>query len=138
MTPGALRQDSSERERAPAGHFGWRARLLREEVRRSLGWFYLSFAAGDEFLGATIVWAHGILSALERASELGINPGGEVLCCPIPRRLLRRVPADLRDRLLSESEVRKRLAGRRMGESTDGAYTLRGNGGRDAMAPGRE
>ena len=95
---------------------GRRARLLAEEGRHSLGWFYLSFATEYEFLGATIVWAHGLLTAVERASDLGINPGGEVMCCLIPRRNLRRVPADLRNRLLSEGEVRKRLAGKRTGE----------------------
>jgi hypothetical protein len=95
---------------------GGRARLLAEEGKQSLGWFYLSFATDHRFLGASIVWAHGILTAVERASHLGINPGGEVLCCPIPRKHLRRVPEDLRHRLLSEAEVRKRLAGKRIGE----------------------
>ena len=65
---------------------GRRTRLIAEESRRALGWFYLSFAAEDGFLGAIIVWAHGILTAVERASDLGMNPGGDVLCCPIPRQ----------------------------------------------------
>lgn len=95
---------------------GRRTRLIAEESRRALGWFYLSFAAEDGFLGAIIVWAHGILTAVERASDLGMNPGGDVLCCPIPRQHLRRVPADLRHRLLSEAEVRRRLDGKRLDE----------------------
>ena len=90
---------------------------MADESRRSLGWFYLSFASDYQFLGAAIVWAHGILTAVERASRLGINPGGEVLCYAIPRQYLRRVPPDLRNRLLSEAEVRKRLAGKKLGES---------------------
>jgi hypothetical protein len=95
---------------------GARARLIAEERQRALGWFYLSFASDYAFLGATIVWAHGFLTAMQRASDLGIDPGGEVICYPLPRKHLPRVPADLRDRLLSETEVRKRLGGKRMGE----------------------
>jgi hypothetical protein len=91
-------------------------RLFAEERQRSLGWFYLSFATDRAFLGAIIVWAHGLLTAVERAAELGLDPGGQVLCCPIPRQHLRRVPADLRNRPLSEPEVRKRLAGKRINE----------------------
>jgi hypothetical protein len=99
---------------------GRAARLLAEERQRSLGWFYLSFATDDGFLGAIIVWAHGLLTAVERAADLGLDvvldPGGEVVCCPIPRQHLRRVPADLRNRVLSEAEVRQRLAGKRIDE----------------------
>jgi hypothetical protein len=116
MNTKKLRRDITEGDRMLRSRGGRRARLLAEERRHSLGWFYLSFATGHEFLGAAIVWAHGLLTAVERASDLGINPGGEVMCCPIPRKNLRRVPADLRNRLLSETEVRKRLEGKRIGE----------------------
>jgi len=92
------------------------ALMVAQERRQSLGWFYLSFANGYEFRGATIIWAHGILTAVQRASELGIDPGGQVLCCPIPRKHLRRVPDHLRHRLLSEAEVREMLDGKRIGE----------------------
>jgi hypothetical protein len=92
------------------------ALLVAEESRQSLGWFYLSFATGYEFRGAIIVWAHGILTAVQRAGELGIDPGGEVLCCPVPRRHLRRVPHEMRHRLLSEAELRGILDGKRIGE----------------------
>jgi len=110
------RWDIVEGERLLRAGGGRRTRLIAEESRRALGWFYLSFASERGFLGAIIVWAHGILTAVERASRLGINPGGDVLCYPIPRKQLRRVPADLRDRLLSEAEVRRRLEGKRLDE----------------------
>jgi hypothetical protein len=95
---------------------GGRVRRIAQEGLRSLGWFYLSFATKYQFRGAAIVWAHGVLTAIKRASDLGINPGGEVLCYAIPRKHLRSVPTDMRHRLLSEAEVRKRLAGRRLVE----------------------
>jgi len=48
-------------------------------------WYWLSFAdeklpPGDQFLGAAIVYAHGIITPTGRAWELGINPGGECQC----------------------------------------------------------
>ena len=95
---------------------GRRARLIADERQLSLGWFYLSYASDHKFLGAAIVWAHGFLTAVQSASKLGIDPGGEVMCCPVPRQHLRRIPANLRDRLLSEAEVRKHLNGTAIGE----------------------
>jgi len=91
-------------------------RAMAEEGRRVPGWFYLSFAHGQGFLGAAIVWAHGVLTAVKRAADLGLNPGGEVVCCAIPPGNVRRVPPHLLHRLLTEAEVRVRLAGRRIGE----------------------
>lgn len=40
--------------------------------------FYLSFAS-DKFLGACVVQADSLEGAHKRATELGINPGGQVL-----------------------------------------------------------
>jgi hypothetical protein len=77
-----------------------------------------------------IVRSFGFLTAIQRATDLGINPGGEVMCTPIPRKDLCRVPADLRNRLLSETEVRDRLEGRQMCEEpgTVTVYVSRGKG----------
>jgi len=93
-----------------------RAAVIAEEHRHAVRWHYLSFASEAGFLGAVIVRSYGFLTAIQRASDLGINPGGEVMCTPIPRKHLYRVPSDLRNRLLTEAEVRKRLEGRRASE----------------------
>jgi hypothetical protein len=93
-----------------------RAGIIAEERRHAARWHYLSFADDVGFLGAVIVRSHGFLTAVQRATDLGINPGGEVMCQPIPRRDLCRVPADLRNRLLTEAEVRERLEGRSVSE----------------------
>ena len=77
--------------------------------------WYLSFAKG-EFLGGAVVRAHGIFTALARCKELKINPGGEVMAWPIEEEDEWRVPDDLRDRLLSEKEVRERMQGKRVNE----------------------
>jgi len=91
-----------------------RAAIIAEEHRHAACWHYLSFADETSFLGGVIVRSYGFLTAIQRATDLGINPGGEVMCTPIPRKDLWRVPPDLRNRLLSEDEVRKRLEVRRM------------------------
>jgi hypothetical protein len=54
---------------------------------------YVSFAAGGEWLGGAYVeldyWEHRYPKA--RMAELGLNPGGEALCIPVP---LGRQPID--------------------------------------------
>jgi hypothetical protein len=111
------RHDITEGERILHSRGAKRARLIAEERRHSPGWFYLSFATDFEFLGAAVVRAQGLLTAVERASNLGISPGGDVVCQgPIPRKDLHRVPGGLRNRLLTEAEVRKHLEGKRVGE----------------------
>jgi hypothetical protein len=49
------------------------------------------------------------LTAIQRASDLNINPGGEVMDRPLNWRHMKRIPADLRNRLLSKEEVDTRL-----------------------------
>jgi hypothetical protein len=94
-----------------------RARLIAEERIHSPSWFYLSFATDYEFLGAAVVRAQGFLTAVQRASNLGINPRGDVMCQgPILRKGLHGVPAALRNRLLTEAEVRRHLDGKRVSE----------------------
>lgn len=79
------------------------AQLAINELSNSLneGVYYLSFASEAGFLGGAFVHAHGIITAVDRANDLGINPGGEVLCWgPIPPPEF-----DLMDRLLSKQEI---------------------------------
>ena len=85
------------------------ALLIAEERQHKARWFYLSFATGYEFLGAAIVRGHGFLTSIQRASDLNINPGGEVMDRPLNWRHMKRIPVDLRNRLLSREEVDTRL-----------------------------
>ena len=86
-----------------------RALMIAEERQHKARWFYLSFATGYAFLGAAIVRGHGFLTAIQRASDLNINPGGGVMDRPLNWRHMKRIPADLRNRLLSGEEVDTRL-----------------------------
>jgi hypothetical protein len=86
-----------------------RAVLIAEERQQKARWFYLSFATGYAFLGAAIVRGHGFLTAIQAASDLNINPGGEVMDRPLNWRHMKRIPTDLRNRLLSKEEVDTRL-----------------------------
>jgi hypothetical protein len=94
------------------------ARIIAEEHSHSPRWFYISFSGDTDFLGATFVRAHGVQTAIQRARDLDIYPSlhvEDVLCLPILRKDLYRVPAKMRNRLLNEAEVRK-LGGKRVGE----------------------
>jgi hypothetical protein len=46
-----------------------------------------------------IVRGHSFLTAIQRASDLNINPGGRVRHRPLNWRHMKRIPADLRNRL---------------------------------------
>ena len=50
--------------------------------------------------------------AVRRARTLKIHPGGEPMVWKIEPKHIGRVPADLRNKLLSEREVRERLDGK--------------------------
>jgi hypothetical protein len=96
-----------------------RAKLLAQERRRPGQWHWLSFANKRGFLGAAVVWARGIETAVQRARDLRISRGFrgnvEVFCEPIPASIIRtHVPPDLRNRLLAEGEVLQRLEGQRV------------------------
>ena len=96
-----------------------RTQLLAQERRKRGQWHWLSFANTRGFLGAAVVWAHGIETAVQRARELHISRGFrgnvEVFCEPIPTSIIKaHIPPDLRNRLLAEDEVLQRLEGRRM------------------------
>ena len=93
-----------------------RAQQITQERRRRGQWHWLSFANRYGFLGGAIVWAHGVETAVLRARELQISRGFrgevEIFCEPIPTRVMKaHIPAELRNRLLSETEVMERLRG---------------------------
>src|SRR5580704_10603920 len=85
------------------------ALLIAEERQHKARWFYLSFATGYEFLGAAIVRGHGFLTAIQRASDLNISPGGGVMDRPLNWRHMKRIPPDLRNRLLSKESDEVRI-----------------------------
>lgn len=64
-----------------------RAAIITEEHRHAARWHYLSFADDSGFLGGVIVRSYGFLTAIQRATDLGINPGGEVMSTPIRERI---------------------------------------------------
>jgi hypothetical protein len=84
-------------------------RLIMEEMRLPLQWWWLSFADETGFLGAAIIQAGGIIEAASTAERLGCNPGGQVLAYPIADFDL--PPEEHRERLLGEPEANE-LAGR--------------------------
>lgn len=65
------------------------------------GIYYLSFATDEGFQGGVFIEAHGIITALDKANDLGIAPEGEVMCwgpiAPPEEQWL--------NRLLTEEEV---------------------------------
>lgn len=75
-----------------------------EKETNPVRWMYLSFASEqDGFLGAAILQAYGPASAIERAYELGINPGGSVMKAEIPESEL--PDTRYRNRLLTKEEL---------------------------------
>lgn len=70
-------------------------------------WWWLSFVddnlpQGGQFIGACIVRAHGMVSAVREAHEQSCNPGGQVQGTPFPDHV------DLTEwanRLLSRNQV---------------------------------
>jgi hypothetical protein len=69
-------------------------------------WWYLSFAGVEGFRGGTYVRAFGEAFAVARATDLGINPGGEVMIVgPLTEATMGAVPAWKRERLLSSEEL---------------------------------
>ena len=94
------------------------ARIIAEEHTHSPRWFYISFSGDTDFLGAAFVRAHGVQTAIQRTRDLDIYPClhvEDVLCLPILRKDLNRVPAKMRNRLQDETEVRK-IGGNWVGE----------------------
>lgn len=67
------------------------------------GWWWLSFAGADGFLGLNIICANSFVDALERSHRLGINPGGSVQGFLIPYE--HRPPESYWHRLLTAEEA---------------------------------
>ena len=82
--------------------------LITEEMSQPEGWFYLSFVDDTGFLGIIVVKAHGPTTALKRAHELQINPGGQVMAVRLPddyhSHMLQPIE-EVGDRLLSREEA---------------------------------
>lgn len=68
--------------------------------------WYISFASETGFLGATVVEADSPPAALEEATRLGINPGGEAAIWWLAERDDGTIPdiAKFRDRLVWRDE----------------------------------
>ena len=82
------------------------AKIAEEQADGKVEPWFLYFTdlekpTGQRFLGACIVDAPGFVSAIDRAHELGINPGGAVVAYDTPKH-----DPSLRDRLItSDSEM---------------------------------
>lgn len=57
---------------------------------------------GPGFIGVVVLAAPGPFHAMARASELRLNPGGEVKAFPVPEE---HVPEGFRNRLLGRAEL---------------------------------
>jgi hypothetical protein len=82
------------------------AQVLAREAKEPLRWFYLSFA-DNGFLGATVVRAHGVVSASKEAFEHGCNPGGDVLAIAMEDG--DPVPDEIRYRLIRDPDELQRI-----------------------------
>jgi hypothetical protein len=76
--------------------------VLIEEMSGVTEWWFLYFTDPDQpkgkrFLGACIVEGKGMISAVQRAHRLGINPGGQVLAYDTPAH-----EPSFRDRLITD------------------------------------
>lgn len=87
------------------GSLEWHARrnrLLADEASQPEQWWYLSFATKEKgWLGAVIVKARGMTTAIQLSHRMGINPGGEVgaQLCPVDP------PAAAQYRLLDKADL---------------------------------
>lgn len=75
--------------------------LLAQEHNNPIGQWWSSFCdpkkpAGKQFLGVVIVESPGFIHAHQKASELGINPGGEIYSLQVEG-----IPAQYLDKLLT-------------------------------------
>jgi hypothetical protein len=79
-------------------------KLAAQEMRDNpKHWIYLSFAKPDTgFAGCVYVEAHGLITAVIRANELGINPHGQIVGVDVPDEHL--IPEEYRNRLLTKEE----------------------------------
>ena len=80
--------------------------LLAAEKSQPADWWYLSFADEGGFLGACVLRAPGMATAIQRSHQLGINPGGQVAGFDLGPELPPAVAGiGITDRLLSKAEL---------------------------------
>lgn len=78
-------------------------KLLAEEAKNPLRWFYMSYAGEDGFRGAVYIQAHGPAEATYLSRHRHLSPGGEVLIASVPDD---KIPTEkYRNRLLTKAEV---------------------------------
>ena len=82
------------------------AEVFLQEMQQPETWHYISFA-DKVFHGAVIIMAHGIADAVSKCHRLNINPGGQVLCVPMPEDIIAQVPETDRIRLLTREDVQR-------------------------------
>ena len=79
-------------------------KLLAEERKNPLQWWYLSYANETSFIGAVYIQAHGPTEAAYLSRRRNISPGGELYICPVPSDAKLPEPHYL-NRLLTKQEV---------------------------------
>lgn len=77
--------------------------VIQEELESPERLMYLSFASEEGFLGAVIVSAHGVATAVVKCWALRCNPGGEVMAKEVPGGI--EIPEAFQNRLLSREEL---------------------------------
>lgn len=75
----------------------------RSEAGGATSFWYLSYAGEEGFHGVVIVRAFGFIHACQRARDLNINPGGQVMGVPVPPDKV--PPAKYLDKCLSKAEL---------------------------------
>ena len=101
-----------------------RKRYLAEELEQPRRWWFVSFCDDNGQLGSCIVRAQGELTAVQRTVDLGICPMTEyalerykhntrqVSAYALGWRDMKKIPDDMRNRLIPVKELCKRLDGR--------------------------
>ena len=65
------------------------------------GWWFCSFADGEKFLGAVLVYGLGDKIMIQTLASVKLNPGGEIMMIPAPTP----PPEKLRGRILTKAEI---------------------------------
>jgi len=91
-----------------------KAPLPSAKPKPKLKFYFISFATDYQFLGGLVIQGTDAKDALRQAKEKGLHPGGDPLTTSLTAGDMRRIPEDLRGRLLSHAECIARLAARRI------------------------
>lgn len=78
-------------------------KLLAEDAKNPLRWWFLSYAGEDGFHGGVIIQAHGRTEAAYLCRHRGLSPGGQVLILEVPEEEL--PGEESRNRLLTRPEL---------------------------------